>query len=81
MSTLPSPLPRPERAVIGFFLYVSSIFAFGRVTDEVKKTFFSSDTSLVLYLLWAYLPNQWFENSGITYYPHKYGQPFPMFSL
>ncbi|CAF3140669.1 unnamed protein product [Rotaria socialis] len=54
MSTAPSPSPRPERAIIGFFLYVTSIFAF------------------VIYLLWAYLPNNWFENIGITYYPHKY---------
>ncbi|CAM4773904.1 unnamed protein product [Rotaria magnacalcarata] len=54
MPTAPSPSPRPERAIIGFFLYVTSIFAF------------------VIYLLWAYLPNNWFENIGITYYPHKY---------
>ncbi|CAF0872204.1 unnamed protein product [Rotaria sordida] len=54
MSTTPSPLPSPERAIIGFFLYVASIFTF------------------IIYLLWAYLPNNWFENIGITYYPHKY---------
>ncbi|UJR23489.1 hypothetical protein I4U23_026487 [Adineta vaga] len=54
MSTTPSPAPRPERAVIGFFLYVTSIFAFG------------------IYVLWAYLPNDWFEKIGLTYYPHKY---------
>ncbi|CAF0822729.1 unnamed protein product [Adineta steineri] len=54
MPTAPSPSPRPERAVIGFFLYVTSIFTFA------------------IYVLWAYLPNDWFEKIGITYYPHKY---------
>ncbi|CAF0790025.1 unnamed protein product [Adineta ricciae] len=54
MPDTPSPAPHHERAVIGFFLYVTSIFAFG------------------IYVLWAYLPNDWFEKIGLTYYPHKY---------
>ncbi|CAF0851722.1 unnamed protein product [Rotaria sp. Silwood1] len=54
MPTTPSPLPCRERGIIGFFLYVASIFTF------------------IIYLLWAYLPNNWFEKIGITYYPHKY---------
>ncbi|CAF2415358.1 unnamed protein product [Rotaria sp. Silwood2] len=54
MPTTPSPLPCPERAIIGFFLYIASIFTF------------------LIYLLWAYLPNNWFDKIGITYYPHKY---------
>ncbi|CAF0780206.1 unnamed protein product [Didymodactylos carnosus] len=54
MPSVPSPLPKPERAIIGFFLYVASLFLF------------------VVYVLWAYIPNQWLDYIGITYYPHKY---------
>jgi hypothetical protein len=68
MPTTPSPLPRPERAVIGFFLYITSIFTFSKIC--MKKTIFII-LSLVIYVLWAYLPNDWFEKIGITYYPHK----------
>jgi hypothetical protein len=38
MSSTPSPLPRPERAVIGFFLYVTSIFTFGKI--DINKIIF-----------------------------------------
>jgi len=68
MPTTPSPLPRPERAVIGFFLYVTSIFTFGMI--YINKIIFII-LFLVIYVLWAYLPKNWLENIGITYYPHK----------
>ena len=70
MPDTPSPAPHPERAVIGFFLYVTSIFAFGRPSIDltVLRRF---NVHIGIYVLWAYLPNDWFEKIGVTYYPHK----------
>jgi hypothetical protein len=35
MPTISSPLPQGERAVIGFFLYASSIFTFGKSESDI----------------------------------------------
>ena len=54
--------------VYGFVLWISSAVVFGNTNESCH----SSLSVLVLYLLWAFIPERTLWQLGITYYPDKY---------